>query len=354
MQLQLGAVSGRMPAVDLRLDRSLSTQPASFQLYVRCNLYHNKSDNVKSKTQNGRMFILGMGFLGQFFAADLKSKGWMVSGTCTSISKKKKLDEIGFDAYVFNANDPNLEVLDIIKYHTHLLVSVPPVLGVGDPMLQHKELLRSRLKDSNLQWLSYLSSTSVYGDTGGAWVHEDYPIGTSSQLGRARLAAEEGWLGLGRDLNIAVQIFRLGGIYGPGRSAIDTVVKQEAPSMKQRLRSSKRYTARIHVADICQALNASIQKPSSGRIYNIVDDDPAPRAEVFRFAQNLVKKKWPGHGQQCFASETAGSPVSEGDQRKEKRVSNTRMKEELGVQLLYSTYQSGLLDIIEHIDNPFV
>lgn len=76
MQLQFGAVSGRMPAVDLRLDRSLSTQPASFQLYVRCNLYHNKSDNVKSKTQNGRMFILGMGFLGQFFAADLKSKGW--------------------------------------------------------------------------------------------------------------------------------------------------------------------------------------------------------------------------------------------------------------------------------------
>lgn len=107
------------------------------------------------------------------------------------------------------------------------------------------------------------------------------------------------------------------------------------------------------MADICQALNASIHMPSTGRIFNIVDDDPAPREEVFTFAQNLVKKKWPDHGLKCSSSETAESLISGRDHREEKRVSNTRMKQELGVKLLYPSYQSGLLDIVEHLGSPF-
>lgn len=176
-----------------------------------------------------------------------------------------------------------------------------------------------------------------------------HPVNPSSELGRARVAAEEGWLELGHDLDIAVQVFRLGGIYGPGRSAVETILKPDPLSKKQRLRSSKRFTSRIHVADICQALNASIQKPSSGRIYNIVDDDPAPREEVFAFAQNLVKKKWPGRELEFLSSKTAESLISGRDHTEEKRVSNIRMKQELGVGLLFPTYHSGLLHIVEQL-----
>ncbi|MCD7448842.1 hypothetical protein HAX54_046935 [Datura stramonium] len=276
-----------------------------------------------------------------------------VTGTCTSTARKKKLEDMGFHAHIFDANEPQHEVLDIMKFHSHLLISVPPVLGVGDPMLQHKELLKERLKDGNLQWLGYLSSTSVYGDSGGAWVDEEFPPSPTTELAKARIAAEEGWLRLACDVRVTAQIFRLGGIYGPGRSAVDTILKQEPLSKGQKMRFSRHYTSRIHVADICQALKASIQRPSPGNIYNVVDDDPATREQVFKFARNLVEKKWPGQLTSNNSAEEAKSLIPEGASRGEKRVSNKRVKTELGVRLLYPTYESGLRSIIERMENPF-
>ncbi|XP_050206106.1 uncharacterized protein LOC126655828 isoform X2 [Mercurialis annua] len=154
----------------------------------------------------------------------------------------------------------SLSELSTLKSYTHLLVSIPSVVGVGDPLLQHEELLRSTLMDGNLQWLCYLSSTSVYGDYGGAWVDEDYPTSPTSESAKSRLAAEAGWLKLGASLGISTQVFRLGGIYGPGRSAVDTTIKQEPFSRSQKMRISKKYTSRVHVDDICQALKASINR----------------------------------------------------------------------------------------------
>ncbi|CAI9110020.1 OLC1v1009980C2 [Oldenlandia corymbosa var. corymbosa] len=352
--MEVGAAPGSLRLIQLRIGRRISNPSPSFYPKVRCNLKGAGSNGVEPISQNLRMFILGMGFVGQYFAADLKQKGWVVSGTCTSTAMKMKLEQMGYDAYVFDANEPQVEVLDIMKYHTHLLISIPPVPDIGDPLLQHKELLKSRLRDGNLQWLSYLSSTRVYGDSGGAWVDEDHPIMPTSELARSRLAAEEGWSRLGQDLEIAVQIFRLGGIYGPGRSAIDTIIKKEPLSPSQRKRSSRRYTSRIHVSDICQALNASIEKPSNRRIYNIVDDDPAPRAEVFKFAQNLVKSKWQDHGREFTFPQVPETLPSEGVSTEEKRVNNARMKLELGVKLRYPTYKSGLQDITDQMSDPFV
>ncbi|KAL3525766.1 hypothetical protein ACH5RR_014138 [Cinchona calisaya] len=351
--MEISAFPGPSPAISLRFCKRISTPTVSSFLYLRCNLQDNSMD-LKPKPPNLRMFILGMGFVGQFLAADLKNKGWVVSGSCTSNAKKTKLEQMGFDAYIFQANEPDFEVLDVMKHHTHLLISIPPVVGLGDPMLNHKGLLESKLKQGNVRWLSFLSSTRVYGDSGGTWVDEDHPIIPTNELARARLAAEEGWSRLGNDLGIAVQIFRLGGIYGPGRSAIDTIIKKEPLSTSHRARSSRRYTSRIHVADICQALNASIEKPSAGKIYNIVDDDPAPRVEVFTFAQNLITSKWPDHGQQIINPRMADTLIRDGGYSEEKRVSNNRMKEELGVKLIHPTYRSGLQDIIRQIDSPFV
>nr|XP_034919722.1 protein YeeZ isoform X2 [Populus alba] len=223
---------------------------------------HSLTDKSESESQN-RMFILGMGFVCQFFAQSLKKEGWVVTGTCTSKTKKKHLEEKGFHVHLLDANQPELSTLDALKCYTHLLVSIPPVGCAGDPMLQHAELLRSTLLDGNLQWLCYLSSTSVYGHCDGAWVDEDYPTSPTSELAKLRLDAEEGWLNLGQSLGFSTQVFRLGGIYGPGRSAVDTIIKQEPQSEGQKMRKSRQYTSRVHVEDICQALKASIYTPSS-------------------------------------------------------------------------------------------
>ncbi|KAH6806480.1 Rossmann-fold superfamily protein [Perilla frutescens var. frutescens] len=318
---------------------------------VRCNLSPEAKEFPGFSTGD-QMFILGMGFVGKFFAAELNNKGWVVSGSCTSVGKKKKLEELGYQAHVFDANDPRNEVLEVLKNYTHLVISIPPLKGLGDPILCHKGLLESVLKDGRLRWLVYLSSTSVYGDSGGAWVDEDYPVKPESELAIARLAAEEEWLGFGQNIGIAAQVFRLGGIYGPGRSAVDTILKQGPMSKGQKARLLKAYTSRVHVADICQALHASILNPSAGKTYNIVDDDPAPREEVFEFAQKLVEEKFPGRGKQYIYPERAESLFLKKPLRAEKRVSNARMKKELGVNLLYPTYRSGLQGIMELMASP--
>ncbi|KAM1434470.1 hypothetical protein ACFX2I_042548 [Malus domestica] len=295
---------------------------------------------MEFKPQN-RMFIAGMGFVGQRLGRELKNHGWDVSGTCTRINKKKKLEEErSFQIYLIDANEPDVIILDAIKNHTHMVVSIPPVPGIGDPMLDYEQILRRELVGGNLQWLGYLSSTSVYGDTGGAWVDEDYIPNPASESGRLRLAAEEGWFNFGQSLGISTQVFRLGGIYGPGRSAVDTIVKQGALSESQRMRGHRQFTSRVSVDDICQAIMASICTPSSRRVYNIVDDDPAPREEVFEYARDLVEKKWPGWIKQPSEQKESSEPVvKKRGLRGEKRVSNARMKKELGVRLLHPSYR---------------
>ncbi|XP_041017257.1 uncharacterized protein LOC121259657 isoform X3 [Juglans microcarpa x Juglans regia] len=307
-------VPGRFPVSTLRfghvpqnpgLPRS---QTSPYWPYVAAAGGSRSETDPSGPTYRNRMFFLGMGFVAQFFAQELKNQGWVVSGTCTSILKKNELGEMGFDMYLFDANEPELVILlpstlEIMKYHTHVVVSIPPVVGIGDPVLQHKELLRSSLTDGgNLQWLCYLSSTSVYGDCGGAWVDEDYPTSPASELANLRLIAEKRWLSLGDDLGLSTQIFRLGGIYGPGRR----------------------------------------------RVYNIVDDDPAPREEVFAYASDLIEKKWPGRIKQSASQ--SESLIGKGSRRGKKRVSNARMKKELGVRLLHPSYRSGLQSIINHME----
>ncbi|OMO75225.1 NAD-dependent epimerase/dehydratase [Corchorus olitorius] len=330
--------------------RKLARTP---NFFISANGFSCNQTEKSERVSRNRMFILGMGFVGQFFAQELLNEGWIVSGTCTSMKKRKELQIRGFDVQLFDANQPQMSTMNALKCHTHLLVSIPPLVGIGDPMLQHGELLRSVLMGSNLQWLSYLSSTSVYGDCGGACVDEDYPTSPTNELAKLRLEAEQGWLNLAGDIGIRGQVFRLGGIYGPGRSAVDTIIKQEPLSKSQKLRVSKQFTSRVHVADICQALKASIHMPSSRRTYNIVDDDPAPRKEVFAYALNLVEKKWPGLIKEIDSPEREEPFIQKTTSRGEKRVSNARMKKELAVELLHPTYKSGLQSIIDQLENPF-
>ncbi|XP_068637778.1 uncharacterized protein [Aristolochia californica] len=261
---------------------------------------------------------------------------------------------MGLETYLFNAESEDFKCLTSLQDTSHLLISIPPILGLGDPLLGlHQDLLLSKLSNGNLQWLCYLSTTSVYGDSGGAWVDENYPVRASSESAKARLAAEEGWLDLGYALGIPAYVFRLGGIYGPGRSALDTIIKQQPLSKNQRKRDSTNYTSRIHVADICQALTASMNRPSSSGVYNIVDDDPAARAEVFVFAKELVKEKWPSKIAENISSPVATTLQKKDDLKGEKRVCNALMKRALMINLLHPTYRSGLRSIAESLHNPF-
>ncbi|KAF3605276.1 hypothetical protein DY000_02045886 [Brassica cretica] len=177
-----------------------------------------------------------------------------------------------------------------------------------------------------------------------------HPPNPKTQSAKLRLAAEEGWLSLGSDLGVSTHVLRLGGIYGPARSAIDTLLKQQHLSESQLRRASRRFTSRVHVEDICQALQASIEKPSSREIYNIVDDDPAPREEVFQYALELIEKRWKRKIEtKPFLYESR----EQSSLRGEKRVSNEHMKNKLGVKLLHPSYKSGLQSIGEKMDNPF-
>lgn len=293
------------------------------------------------------MFVFGTGFVGRYVSDRLKKEGWQVSGTCTSPSSKKVLEEMGLEAFIFDVHDNKLRSLHMLEHATHLLISIPPILGIGDPLLCLHEDFQGTLSHGNLQWLCYLSSTSVYGDCSGAWVDEDYPVNPQKESAKSRLAAEKGWLALGRELGVIVNVFRLGGIYGPGRSALDTILKRESLSEGQKRRETRLHTARVHVADIYQAIKASFDIPSSGKIYNVVDDDPAPRAEVFAFAEALIERRWPH-----MASRSACGTVEDLKSRKEnmhdeKRVSNARLKRDLGVKLRYPTYRLGLQSILD-------
>ncbi|XP_014502867.1 uncharacterized protein LOC106763171 isoform X3 [Vigna radiata var. radiata] len=321
----------------------------------RCHAHNHVGTSFDSisptLSEKRSMFIIGMGFVGQSLARKLHNQGWAVSGTCTTHVKKQQLQHMGFHVHLFDANHPDLDILRLLKNYTHILVSVPPLVGIGDPMLQHEELFRRSLVNSDVQWLSYLSSTSVYGDCAGELVDEDYSTNPESELARLRLNSEEGWSNLSYDLGISPLLFRLGGIYGPGRSAIDTIIKQKPMSEGQKRRKHRKYTSRVHVDDICQALMATVDVPSPREVYNIVDDDPAPREEVFEYAMKLVEEKWPGLKLQSV--EQSQKEWSRVNPKGDKRVSNARMKRELGVQLLFPDYKSGLKSIIDQIQSPF-
>ncbi|XP_059078160.1 uncharacterized protein LOC131876715 [Cryptomeria japonica] len=155
------------------------------------------------------------------------------------------------------------------------------------------------------------SFSGLYGHWGGDWVDEDSLAKSEDKISLARLDAEKAWIILGKNMGVPTQVFSLGGIYGPGRSALDTIIKQKQQELSgsQKARRLNYYTSRIHVVDICQAILASIEQPSAGKVYNVVDDDPAPRAEVFSYALSLLETKWPGNKWEAVESGTSTSDI---------------------------------------------
>lgn len=208
-----------------------------------------------------------------------------------------------------------------------------------------------------------MSSTSVYGDHQGAWVDEDSDLLAVHGNGLARMLAEGAWLALAYEFGTPVHVFRCGGIYGPGRSALESQGRgggagpgqQQSSSLAQERRRQQRYTARCHVLDICRVFEASASKPRPGAVYNVVDNDPAGRSEVELYAKQLLGGGPPGttalNSRESQSHSTAA--VVEAAARGEKRVKNELMKRELGVHLEFPTYREGLAAVAKGDRRPF-
>ncbi len=186
-----------------------------------------------------------------------------------------------------------------------------------------------------MKWVGYLSTTGVYGDRGGDWVDEDSPLEPTTARGQRRLEAERSWLRLHSDFGLPVHLFRLAGIYGPGRN---TLLNVRDGSAKRIIKPGQIFS-RIHVEDIAGVLAASIAKPNPGRAYNVCDDEPCPPQEVVAFAADLLGLPLPP---EIPFEQAELSPMAKSFYADSKRVSNRRIKTELGYKLIYPNYRDGL------------
>lgn len=265
------------------------------------------------------LFIFGIGYTSQAVARTAMAQGFTVAGTCRLPEKCNILKKQGIEAFEFD-NIPS----DILANATHILSSVPPQ--------ENGDIVLSFLPTTN-KWLGYFSTTGVYGDYAGDWVDEkSKPHPNNDRLHR-RLEAEGQWRERGG------HIFRLAGIYGKGRSALDDVQMGRA----RRIDKEGQVFSRIHVEDIAQTILASMVRPNPQAIYNVCDDEPTPAHEVVSFACELLGKTPPAL---IPFTEADLSPMGREFYSANRRVKNERIKQELGVNLFYPTYREGLADII--------
>ena len=283
-----------------------------------------------------KLFCFGYGFSASALGALLGPAGWSLAGTSRTPEGCRALAAAGVDVVPFERALPLADAAGVLAGTTHLLLSIPPDAN-GDPALDCHGGDIAAL--AGLEWIGYLSTTGVYGDTGGAWVDESAGPAPSGARGRRRVAAERGWLALGEAHGLPVQIFRLAGIYGPGRNALATVRRGTA----KRILKPGQVFSRIHVADIARVLAASIARPRAGAVYNLCDDEPAPAADVVAHACALLGVDPPPL---TPFEEAELSPMARSFYADNRRVSNARIKSELGVTLRYPDYRAGLADLL--------
>lgn len=271
------------------------------------------------------MFIFGYGYSARALARVLEPQGWRVIGT----SRDGQGDTIRW---------PGEDISKALSSATHLLISAGPD-AEGDPALRgaRDQIIAAA---PQLKWLGYLSTTGVYGDHDGGWVDETTPLSPATKRGQMRVAAEADWQALALEHNLPLHIFRLAGIYGPGRGPFAKVRAGTA----RRIIKKNQVFSRIHVEDIAQVLAASIARPNPGAIYNVCDDIAAPPEDVLAHAAELLGLPVPPSEDFETAEMT---PMARSFYAESKRVRNDRIKDELGVTLRYPDYQTGLAALLE-------
>lgn len=281
-----------------------------------------------------RLFCFGFGYSAEALARRLSARITSLAGTRTGLPTDEAPLGARLAAYQGDGAPP--EVRGVLAGTTHLLVSIPPDLE-GDPVLRHFHDDLAALPD--LAWVGYLSTVGVYGDWKGAWVDESSPTRPMSERSLRRVTAEKAWVAFGAESGRRVEVFRLSGIYGPGRSVIDNLKAGTA----RRIVKPGQVFNRIHVDDIARVLAAAIDTPTDHTIYNVSDDEPAPPQDVVAYAAELLGLPVPPDipFEQAGLSGMAASFWAEA-----KRVSNARIKSALGVTLDYPSYREGLRAIV--------
>ena len=279
-----------------------------------------------------RLFCFGLGYSAETLAKRLAAKGWNIAGTARDLANIERLRDQGYEVVRFGGEVGNAEMVAALAGTTHLLHSIPPG-PEGDPVLRHYRPEIARL--STLDWIGYLSTVGVYGNSAGAVVDESAQPHPHSDRTRARVVSESGWLALGEEIGRPAQVFRLAGIYGPGRCALD---KLRAGTARRIVKPGQVFN-RIHVEDIASVLEASIARPRAGAIYNVADDEPAPPEDVVTYAAELLGIEPPPEVPFEEADLTPMARSFYGDSR---RISNALIKSELGVRLAYPNYREGL------------
>lgn len=276
------------------------------------------------------VLFFGYGYCARELARSLRSEGWDLSGTCRGNEKRQAMESDGLRSWIFDRDHP-LPAAALAGV-THVVASIPPD-AQGDLVAQvHGDDLANL---DGLIWAALLSTTGVYGDRGGAWVTEDSTLQPSNERSRQRVSAENEWMDLRSRHRVPTHIFRIAGIYGPGRNPLDLVRSGRA----SRIVKSGLTLGRIHVADIAGALRASMTAPRPGNIYNLTDDEPVAPQDITTYACKLLGVAPPPE----VSYDTADMPtIMREFYSDNKRVSNERIKNELGYELQYPNYRTGL------------
>jgi nucleoside-diphosphate-sugar epimerase len=278
------------------------------------------------------LFAFGVGYTVSHFIARYRERFTQVCGTSRSLEKVQALRDAGITAFRFDDADYDPLLVEQLASADALLISIPPSNGMDPVLDRFADVIAS---SSRLRWIGYLSTVGVYGDAEGQWVNEDTAPNPVTVRARQRIAAEQQWLRLGQSAPFSVEIFRLAGIYGPGRNAVQRVMDGTA----KRLIKPGQVFNRIHVDDIAQVLMSSIERPSSNTIYNVADDEPGPPQDVIAYAAELLGREPPP---EIPFDEAQLTPMARSFYEDNKRVRNTRLKTDLGVTLHYPTYRDGL------------
>ena len=278
------------------------------------------------------LLSFGHGYSARALSRILLAQDWRIIGTTRNEDKAVGLMNDGIEPRIW----PGADMAPALNGATHLLISAAPD-DAGDPVLAalHDEIAA---RAGQFEWVGYLSTTGVYGDHGGDWVDETTPLTPSTKRGIARVQAESAWATIP---DLPLHIFRLAGIYGPGRGPFAKVRAGTA----RRIIKADQVFSRTHVADIARVLAASIRNPNPGAVYNVCDNDPAAPQDVIGYAADLLGLPIPP----AEDFETAEmSPMARSFYAESKKVRNDRITNELGVELLYPDYRSGLKALLAH------
>jgi len=282
---------------------------------------------------NKTMLVFGHGYSAMALSRRLIPEGWRVIGTTRRQERLAALEAIGVEGVVW----PGADMEPYLQAATHILLSAAPE-ETSDPVLNALGEDIAAL-GADIEWLGYLSTTAVYGDHQGGWVDEETPLTPATRRGRWRVEAERDWTVLSSSAGLPLHIFRLAGIYGPGRGPF---AKVRAGTARRIIKPGQVFS-RIHVEDIASVLHASIRQPCDGAVYNLCDDLAAPPEDVIGLAARLLGLPEP----EAVDFEKAElSPMARSFYAESKRVRNDRIKQELGVTLAYPTYRDGLAALL--------